>query len=301
MGRRAAGMSTSTFKVDFRADPAPTEAMVETLSNPDGIASGVVSWSEDADGTCRISVYFTDRPDLAALRALLQEAVGAGAPLPRLKLEELPPRDWAREVQRDLHPVRAGRFLVHGSHDRDRARGRPCAIEIDAGQAFGTAHHGTTRGCLLALDDLLKRRRFRRVLDIGTGTGILAIAAAKARRGPVVACDVDPVAVAIARENACRNEDSRFVKVVRATDTGHPAVRQEAPFDLILANILARPLTRLAPGIAAASAKHGALVLSGITLDQQAGLTARYGDAGFVLLRRLILEDWVTLVLGRRR
>ncbi|MGI9383555.1 MAG: 50S ribosomal protein L11 methyltransferase [Methyloligellaceae bacterium] len=290
-------MTPPIFKLTVAADQQLTQAMADILSELDAGGPTAVSWSEDRDGGWRLEAYFEGAPDLAILRPLLQSAVGPDAPPPSPTVEELPAQDWVAKVQRDLSPVEAGRFLVHGSHDRDRVHGST-AIEIDAGQAFGTAHHGTTRGCLLILDGLLKRHRFVRVLDIGTGSGVLAIAAAKVLRRPVLACDIDPVAVAIARDNAIGNGVGAFVRPVRAAGLDHPAIRRGGPYDLVLANILARPLAALATPIAAA-ARGGLVVLSGITRDQHAPLAARYRNAGFPLTRRLVLEEWVTLVLGR--
>lgn len=291
-------MTPRTFKMTVAADRDQTEAMADMLSELEAGGPEAVGWSEDRDGGWRLEAYFDAEPDLAALRPLLQSAVGPERPLAPVTVEELPARDWVAKVQRELRPVQAGRFLVHGSHDRGRAWGR-MAIEIDAGQAFGTAHHGTTRGCLLALDGLLKRRSFARVLDIGTGSGVLAIAAAKALRRPVVACDIDPVAVAVARENARRNGVGALVRPLCTAGIAHPVIRRSGPYDLVLANILARPLAALAAPMAGATARRGRVVLSGVTRDQGARLAARYRNAGFALRRRLVLEDWVTLILSQ--
>lgn len=286
------------FKLTVEADRQRSEAMADALSELDAGGPDAVSWREDAHGAWRVEAYFAAPPDLDALGPLLEAAAGSPAPLASASVEALPDRDWVAKVQRDLRPVRAGRFLVHGSHDRARAQG-PGAIEIDAGQAFGTAHHGTTRGCLLALDRLLKRYRFARVLDIGTGSGVLAIAAAKTLRRPVVACDIDWLAVAVARANAIRNGVGPLIRPLRATGVAHRVVQRSGPYDLVLANILARPLTALAQPIATIAATGGMVVLSGITHDQDARLRARYRDAGFVAMDRLVIEGWVTLTLRK--
>jgi ribosomal protein L11 methyltransferase len=194
--------------------------------------------------------------------------------------------------------VRAGRFLVHGRHDRGKVPPGRFTLEIDAGLAFGTAHHATTRGCLIALDRLLKRWRPAQVLDIGTGTGILAIAAAKALDGPVIASDMDPVAVAVAAENARRNGVRSRVLVVKAEGLAHPALRR-ANADLLFANILLRPLLELAPAFARALKPGGVCVLSGILDTQARQVEARFRALGFRLDSRILLGGWTTLLLRR--
>ncbi|MDH3580930.1 MAG: 50S ribosomal protein L11 methyltransferase, partial [Hyphomicrobiales bacterium] len=212
----------------------------------------------------------------------------------------VPPTDWVASSQSRLHPVRAGRFLVHGSHDRTRIGHGRWAIEIDAGQAFGTAHHGSTRGCLEALDQLAKHEHFSHALDLGTGTGVLAIAAARAWRARVIASDIDPVAVKIASANARRNAASGLVSTLTATGLAHPLIRNRAPYGLLTANILARPLIVLAPQIARCVATRGFVVLSGITANQAARVAAAYRVAGFAHCRADQIGDWVTLTLRRR-
>jgi ribosomal protein L11 methyltransferase len=207
--------------------------------------------------------------------------------------------DWVTLSQGQRGPVHAGRFVIHSSHDRENvARGR-FAIEVDASSAFGTAHHASTRGCLLALDEFVKRGRPDLVLDLGTGTGILAIAAARAFDRPVVATDNDPVAVAIATENARKAGVALQVHTLLAEGFAHKSLRR-LKADLILANLLARPLYDLAPAMARTSPPGGIAVLSGLTADQAKGLEARYCGHGFILEKRIILDGWATLVLGRR-
>jgi ribosomal protein L11 methyltransferase len=194
--------------------------------------------------------------------------------------------------------VRAGRFLMHGRHDRGKVTAGRFTFEIDAGLAFGTAHHATTRGCLIALDRLLKRGRPRRVLDIGTGTGILAIAAARALGGPVLASDMDPVAVAVAAENASRNGVQSRVLVLKAEGLAHPALRR-AKADLLFANLLLRPLLKLAPAFARTLRPGGVCVLSGIIERQARQVEARFRALGFRLDSRILLGGWTTLLLRR--
>lgn len=258
------------------------------------LAPAVALHEERPDaGIWRLDAYFDAAPDRPALAALIDDI----APGATFEIEPMPPADWVAIVQRELSPVVAGRFFIYGSHDRARASGRPGDIEIDAGQAFGTAHHATTRGCLLALDRLFKRRRFDRILDLGTGTGLLAIAAARILRRRVLASDIDPVAVRIARENAALNRTGPLLRAVVADGLGHPRLRRNAPYDLLIANILAAPLIALAPAIAAATRPGSCLVLSGLLREQSPQIEARYRSLGFVLNQRLPLDEWMTLVL----
>jgi ribosomal protein L11 methyltransferase len=213
-----------------------------------------------------------------------------------LRFDRLAAKDWVAETLQGLSPVAAGRFVIHGAHDRGRARGR-IAIEIDAAQAFGTGHHGSTRGCLLALDAICKAAKSRRILDLGTGSGVLAIAAAKRLRRPVLASDIDAQAVRIARDNARLNRSAGLVRVRRAHGIAAEAVRDSAPFDLVFANILLAPLQRLAVPLTGIIAPGGRLVLSGL-LNAQAN-AARASYPQFTLERRIAVDGWTTLVLRR--
>ncbi|MDE2017009.1 MAG: 50S ribosomal protein L11 methyltransferase, partial [Hyphomicrobiales bacterium] len=207
--------------------------------------------------------------------------------------------DWVARSLEGLAPVRAGRFLVHGGHDRDRVAANDVAVEIEAGLAFGTGHHGTTRGCLLLLDDELKRRRLRRILDVGTGAGTLAIAAARRLKIPVAAGDLDPVAVATAADNARLNGVATLVRPVVARGARHGALRAGAPYDAILANILAKPLRGLAPELASLLGRRGALFLSGLLARDVPGVLDAYRAQGLYLTRRIDLDGWAALRLTR--
>ncbi len=251
-------------------------------------------------GDSRVEAYFAVRPDQKALQALLEKHFDAQT-ASALAIEPIAAADWVGESQAKRPSIAAGRFLVHGRHERARIGRRANAIEIEAAQAFGTGHHGSTTGCLLALDRLFKRRRFRSIVDVGTGTGVLAIAVAKARHRPVLASDIDAQAVDIALENASLNGVGALVSVVQCAGFDHAAIRRRAPFDLIVANILAMPLADLAPDMARYAEIGGAVVLSGITRQQARALAARYRAFGFALIGKLIIDDWATLTLRRQR
>ncbi|HUO98815.1 MAG TPA: 50S ribosomal protein L11 methyltransferase [Rhizomicrobium sp.] len=220
----------------------------------------------------------------------------AGKPV---HVQLLPDTDWIKLSQEGLPPVRAGRFFVYGAHDAGKVPPGVIPIRIEAGMAFGTGHHETTALCLAALSDLAKARRHRNVLDLGCGTGLLAIGAAKLWRRHVTASDIDPIAVEITRENARANGEGPRVAVFMADGPTHPALLAAAPFDLILANILAGPLTRLAPAIARVLAPGGTLVLSGLLAWQENLVLGFYRPHGLVLRRTRRDGSWCALVLRK--
>lgn len=251
-------------------------------------------------GQWRIEIIFAGVPDIENVRKIIEGLVDGGSCLPEPSVELLPDEDWVARSQAGLVPVRAGRFLIHGSHDRAAARGIRLAIEIDAGQAFGTAHHGTTRGCLIALDLLARTRPLVNVLDIGTGTGVLAIAAAKAANARVLATDIDPVAIRVAKENCKLNGVAGLVTCIQAEGTLHPQIQARRPYELVLANILAPPLKALTNPIRGCLGPGGLAILSGMLSEQARAVCAHYRANGFVLKRRIDLEGWSTLLLGCR-
>ncbi|MCD2181799.1 50S ribosomal protein L11 methyltransferase [Rhizobium sp. GN54] len=220
-------------------------------------------------------------------------------PEARIEREDIPDVDWIARSLEGLQPVRAGRFVVHGSHDRGTARSGEIAIEIDAGQAFGTGHHGTTAGCLEVIEHVMRRGRIRSALDLGTGSGVLAIAARKLAPIPVLATDIDPVATKVARENVRKNGIAAGMTLETATGFHHTAFRRHGPFDLIIANILARPLMRMAPQLAAHLAPGGHVVLSGILANQRWKVIAAYSGAGLRHVRTIWRNGWVTIHLDR--
>ena len=266
----------------------------ESLDNAD---SACAAYEDDA-GHWQVAIHFRNMPDEAGLRELVRLAAGETA-ADALSIEHVAANDWVAESLAGLKPVRAGRFVVHGAHDRAGLRANDIGIEIEAALAFGTGHHGTTRGCLLALDDLMKRRRPPNVLDIGTGTGVLAIAAAQLLRKRVAAGDIDPVAVRAARDNARLNRAASFITFVRAAGVRAQVIRERGPYDLIFANILMGPLTRLAVPVRSLAAPGAHVVLSGLLPTHANPVVSVYSALGFVLERRTVLEGWVTLVMRR--
>ncbi len=251
---------------------------------------------EGEDGRWQLAIHFRDAPNPDALRALMESAAD-GAAADALTIEPVAAADWVAESLSGLVPVRAGRFNVHGAHDRAKVRPNEIGIEIEAALAFGTGHHGTTRGCLLALDDLVKRRRPRRVLDIGTGSGVLAIAAAKTLRTHIVASDIDRVAVIAAKSNTRLNRAAPMITLTHATGTRSSVIQACAPYDLIFANILLGPLMRLAADVKSLTARGGRVVLSGLLPAHANAALSAYRAQGLVLEKRIPLDGWMTLVL----
>ena len=245
-----------------------------------------------------VEVWFGFAPDKDLLRALVAAAAGEAAAA-ALEFGETPQCDWVANVLAGLSPVRAGRFLVHGAHDRARAKASDVAIEIEAALAFGTGHHGTTRGGLMLLERALRRRRPRRVLDVGCGSGVLAIAAAKVLRRKVWLGDVDPIAAATARQNARLNGVGAFLRPVLARGVERRELKSGAPYDLVFANILAWPLRRLAPSLGALVAPRGEAILSGLLGPDVPGVLSAWRAQGFFLAERIDLDGWASLLLRR--
>ena len=233
------------------------------------------------------------------VKARLADALAAEFSDLPIGREVLPDIDWIAKSLEGLAPVRAGRFVVHGSHDRDKVKTGEIAIEIDAGQAFGTGHHGTTAGCLEMLASATNARRYRNVLDLGTGSGVLAIAARKLLHVPVLATDIDPVATRVAADNARRNGIVAGLTFATAPGFHSTAFRTHGPFDLIIANILARPLMKMAPQLVAHLAPGGSVILSGILAEQRWKVLAAYNGQNLKHVRTIWRNGWVTICLTK--
>ncbi len=245
-----------------------------------------------------VEVFFGFEPDQEELKELVAAAAGDDA-VSLVEFGFAEKQDWVANALAGLAPVRAGRFLVHGAHDRDKVRANDVAIQIEAGLAFGTGHHGTTRGCLMHFDRLLKIRRPRKVLDVGCGAGVLAIAAAKVLKRRVWLGDLDPVAVEVANENCRINGAAGYAKAIVSRGVENRLLRGDGDYDVVFANILARPLRLLAPSLAAVIASGGSAILSGLLLSDVAGVLAAWRAQGFYVVEQINLEGWASLRLER--
>ena len=278
---------------DERRARAVADIIVETF---DPTETAAAAFEEENGAYWAVEIYFAEAPDEQSIRDLIA-AVSNEETAQHAQFSQIAKQDWVQNALSGLKPVRAGRILVHGAHDRAHKRPNDISVEIEAALAFGTGHHGTTLGCLRALDQILKRRRPRQILDVGTGTGVLAIAAARLLRQAVASGDIDPVAVNTARVNAQRNGAGAFVRPVLAAGLRHP--RLIGQYDLIFANILAKPLRLLAPAIAQAASFDAELVLSGLLSRDVPGVLAAYRAQNFFLAQRGDIDGWATLRLSR--
>ncbi|MFI4974896.1 MAG: 50S ribosomal protein L11 methyltransferase [Caulobacterales bacterium] len=288
-------MTTDSVQIIARGPRAAAQAAAAAIDADPRLEAATYSILEEdeARGVWRIDAYPTAADEAAALTALLARHPGLA-----VVTEKLADADWLAMALSGLPPVRAGRFFVFGLHDRGRTPPNAVALRIEAGAAFGTGHHGTTVGCLLAFDRLLKARRFRRVLDVGAGTGVLAIAAARTRSKTALGTDIDRASVRIATENARVN--AAKARFFHTSGLRHAEIARHAPYDLVFANILARPLVGLAQDIRGALRPGGMAILSGLLRTQERQVRAAYLSRGFAVERRLHRDAWATLVLRRR-
>jgi ribosomal protein L11 methyltransferase len=286
-------MSEHAFQIIARGPRAAAETAAEAV-DADALLEGATYsiLEEDEDrGVWRIDAFPTSDEEAERFEAVLGDFDL------KLNREVLADADWLAMALSGLPPVKAGRFFIYGVHDRGRAPLHTVNLRIEAGAAFGTGHHGTTVGCLLAYDRLLKARRFARVLDVGAGTGVLAIAAARTGAALAVGTDIDRVSVRISKENAAVNKTA--ARFVHASGLGHRLVARHAPYDLVFANILARPLIGLAQAIKGALAPGGVAILSGLLRTQERAVKAAYLSRGFRVAFVIRRDAWVALVLRR--
>jgi len=268
----------------------PAEAASTAFETDTPWPGGGLAWA--------VEVYFGFEPDEDGLRELVEAAAGVDA-AERVEFGMTEKADWVANALAGLVPVRAGRFLVHGSHDRDKVKTNDIAIEIEAGLAFGTGHHGTTRGCLIHFDKLVKRRRPRKVLDVGCGAGVLAIAAAKVLKRKVWLGDIDPIAVEVANANARLNGVATYAHAIVSKGVENRELRDNGPYDVVFANILAKPLRLLAPSLASVLSWDGEAIVSGLLYADVPGVLAAWRAQGLYLRERIHLEGWASLRLGR--
>jgi ribosomal protein L11 methyltransferase len=290
-------ITPATSRANFTIGSEVTAKKVVDLLNESFFeGQAAITAFERPDGIWDVTVHFAEPPDQDSIRELVGLAAGDDV-AQAIAFDAVEAKDWVKATLEDLVPVPAGRFVVHGQHDRARVPPNKLGIEIEAALAFGTGHHGTTRGCLLLLDHVLKAYYPRRVLDLGTGTGVLAIAAAKALHRSVLASDIDPASVRVARDNARLNGTGDWVQVIQATGFEAPQFAQRGPFDLVLANILANPLRQLAGPMTRHLAPSGLVILSGLLTPQAAGVVAAYRARGLLPLRHVRIDGWSSLLL----
>lgn len=284
-----------------RTHAARVEARLSEIETTQGPPSIAAFAPEEGADVFDLEAYYSGSVDEAAVAAAL---IGY-----RYTLEALPAIDWVSQSQSMLPPITAGRFQVYGAHVADSLKPGQIGLWIEANQAFGTGRHETTYGCLLALDWLTKRRRFKRALDLGCGSGVLGVGLAKAQPVPVMMSDMDPVSIDVALENAELNQVQRMkqahrgrgVHMIAALGMQDCRIQSPAPYDLILANILARPLQDLAKSVTRAAAPRGYIVLAGLLDTQEAAVLSRYRVHGWTLARRFVQNEWPTLVLSRQK
>jgi ribosomal protein L11 methyltransferase len=292
-------ITPSTSRATFAIGSEQTaKRVVDLLTESFFEGQAAIAAFESPDGRWDITVHFADPPDETSIRELVGLAAGDEV-AQAITFDTVEARDWVKATLEELVPVRAGRFIVHGHHDRARIPPNKIGIEIEAALAFGTGHHGTTRGCLLLLDSVLKAYRPRRVLDLGTGTGVLAIAAARALQIKVLASDIDPLSVRVAHENARLNGTGDLVETIRAVGFAAPDFAQRGPFDLVLANILANPLRQMATAMATHLAPSALIILSGLLPHQAQSVIAAYRARGLVLKRHIQIEGWSSLLMRK--
>jgi ribosomal protein L11 methyltransferase len=291
-------VTNSGYKIEVITKRADVERWGAAL---DPIAIAIAAFEIVPGGDWRIEAYATEPPDDTAVRAALRTAADeAGVALPAYHIAPLPPIDWLAENRRSFPAQALGRFFIHGSHHDGRVPAGRIGLLLDAATAFGSGEHATTRGCLAALERAAKRGRIRRPLDLGCGSGILALAIAKLWRVTVRAADIDPESVRVTRENAAHNGVTRWVRAARSDGYRAALVRRGRPYDLIVSNILAQPLCQFAPALRRHLARGGVAVLSGLLVAQEAQVIAAHRRQGLALTRVTRSDGWSTLAFRRR-
>jgi len=270
-------------------------ALVDAVMERDDLALTASAHENEETGLWIFEAGCDSPAPVASFAELAQEVLGQDVQFSVAPLN--PEVNWVAKSLEGLAPVIAGGFYVYGSHESGPIPGGLTPMKIDAAQAFGTGHHETTTGCLEAIDKLLKRNKPRRMLDVGTGTGVLAIALAKRTRTPVIASDIDPISVTTTIENAEQNGVGKLIIAIEATGLTHPTIAQNGPYDLIVANILAGPLMALAPAVGKAAQKGATIILSGILQHQARGVINAYARQGMTLTQKLQRKEWTTLML----
>ncbi|UXN68759.1 50S ribosomal protein L11 methyltransferase [Devosia neptuniae] len=294
-------MKALPMSVDQLSAPLTKEqayALVDAVMERDDLALTASAHENEETGEWFFEATCDSPPDLESFSELARQTLGGAVDFSVSPID--PEINWVAKSLEGLAPVIAGGFYVYGSHETGPIPGGLTPMRIDAAQAFGTGHHETTTGCLEAIDKVLKRRRPRVLLDVGTGTGVLAIALAKRLRLPVIASDIDPIAVTTTIENAQQNGVGKFIIGIEATGLTNPTIAGNAPYDLIVANILAGPLTALAPAMGRVAGRGATIILSGILQHQARGVINAYQRQGMILTEKLQRKDWTTLILEMR-
>ncbi len=289
-------MSVDQLSVSLTKDQA--YALVDAVSERDDLALTASAHEVEETGEWIFEATCDSPPDIAAFAELARQVLGGEVEFSVAPID--PEVNWVAKSLEGLAPVIAGGFYVYGSHETGPIPEGLTPMKIDAAQAFGTGHHETTTGCLEAIEALLEKRNPTRMIDIGTGTGVLAIALAKRLEAVILATDIDPIAVVTTMQNAVENGVGDQIDAIEATGLDHEEITARAPYDLVVANILAGPLTELAPGVGTITQQGGTAILSGILNTQADGVIAAYEAAGFTLADHLKRKDWTTLVLEKR-
>lgn len=280
----------------------PASALEATDEAFEDVALSLSTFEADAEGTIwQVEVLTEEALEADEIAARLTKLASEQSfDYPEYETAYLQQRDWVSEVNKSFKPIAAGRFFVYGSHYEGEVPKDVTPILIDAGMAFGSGEHETTSGCLLALDELARERDFNRLLDMGCGSGILAIAMAKAWKHQVVAADIDPIAVDVTAENGKRNGEEEHLICCVSDGYDNAVIGKRAPYDLIVANILARPLVELAPALAAHLTEDGVVILSGLLDRQEAEVLEAHAAQGLYLVKRFPQNGWHTLMLSRK-